>query len=139
MSNLEGLVKELLVAMDEYDIELNSDLSERVDAIRKELNMVSYLIDGARYTEDEFYERLNYAVSQAFNEDEFDEYLNDDYSVDILGFSFDASEVLKEMDYSGYDDAYNSWLEDKQEEAKDDLNSVGFVWVYDYKFEIKGV
>ena len=56
----------------------------------------------------------------------FDEYLDEDQSIEICGYDFNPSEVLREMNYDAYQRELTYWAENRVDGAKED---------YEYELE----
>lgn len=79
------------------------------------------------FNDDEHYETLDEVVSaimdynsQYFDEDEFDEWLDNEYStVEIFGNSFRPSQVIHDM--ADYESEYDEWLSQQRDNIYDDV------------------
>lgn len=72
--------------------------------------------------------------------DDFDNYLDEDQNIEICGYDFSPSEVLRGMNYDAYQRELTYWAEDRAQNAKDDyayeLNRAEDgedVWVCEYR------
>lgn len=53
--------------------------------------------------------------------DGFDDYLDEDNNIEVCGYDFNPSEVLKELNYDGYQNELRYWAERQAEDAKESL------------------
>lgn len=103
-----------------------------------------YLIDNdpdLRFTDVE--EVLQYCVTSDYYEEDydgFDEYLNEFGSVDVCGYEFSRSEILKELNGDAYSREMCSWAEARAEDDREsfyyDVNNLepgSSIWVNDYE------
>lgn len=89
--------------------------------------MKYYLIDNdedLRYEEGDEDSVIEYCVSCDYfeeNEDDFNEWFDENEgSVYIAGYSFDASEALKTLDEDAYREELSNWAENQADEAWDE-------------------
>lgn len=52
--------------------------------------------------------------------DSFDEYLDDGNGVEVAGYDFNPSEVLKELNYDGYMNELRYWAENRADSERED-------------------
>ena len=103
-----------------------------------------YLIDndpGQRYNNVE--DVLNVCVTAEYWEDdtdEFDEYLDEGNGIEIAGYDFSPSEVLREMNYDGYRRELQYWAVNKAEYSREDYryeleraDNGEDVWICDHR------
>ena len=89
-----------------------------------------YLIDNDETRRcDSIDDVLDECVTAEYYEDDtdgFDEYLDEDQNIEICGYDFNPSEVLREMNYDAYQRELRYWAENRMESAKED---------YEYELE----
>ena len=85
--------------------------------------MKKYFVSGEEF---ETIEEAVEAVLSEIDEDEFDEYLHDEYGyyVDICGEDFDPVEVLRLFDSRLYDDKFDEWKDEIKDEIEDTLEEM---------------
>ena len=66
-------------------------------------------------TWDELVETYGTTDNMTEGTEDYDDWLDDEYSVEINGIDFDASSVLRRMDEDAYYESYNDWLQDRLE------------------------
>ena len=67
---------------------------------------------------------LDECVTQEYYMDDsgdFDEYLDEGQSVNVCGYTFSPSEVLRELNYDGYNSEFQYWAESRAENDRDDF------------------
>ena len=62
-------------------------------------------------------------ISEHFDESEFEDELNED-SVEVCGYSYGAGTVLKEVDYTAFREAFNNWVDGKDNEEVEEYNEM---------------
>lgn len=82
-----------------------------------------YLIDDnadMRYEEGEEEELLGQCISHDYfyeNQEDFDEYLDYDGSVEVCGYYFYPSKILQEMDSEAYSREFDNWVDSQVDNA----------------------
>lgn len=94
--------------------------------------MMKYEVIGTGEVFEDDRDAINSIVSRDDFEDEFDEYLRDEYGdVDVCGVYYDACDLLKDHDWYEYDRQFDDWFCDKYEEWLDELERHGEVEICD--------
>ena len=84
-----------------------------------------YLIDNdenLRY--DDIEDVLDYCVTSEYYENDtegFEEYLNEEGTVEVAGYEFEPSEILRELNYDGYQRELQYWAENQIEFGKENF------------------
>lgn len=99
--------------------------------------MVKYLINSEEVSKDEFYKSLEEEVEIAYDEKVFDDSLDDICDpVKVLGYTFNASSVLKELDPTAYRCELADWRDQYLSESIDEVESKGSLTLDNVTFEI---
>ena len=94
--------------------------------------MKKYYVNGEEF--DEMLDALGAIMEDGEFEDEFEDFLRDEYGdeVEICGSAFDAVEALKTLDRDEYHDKYNTWEDGKRDDIEMELRRLEFGEVYDF-------
>lgn len=99
--------------------------------------MRKFYVDDELVEEEEFWSSLETDVNSE-SEDNFSEYIDEtNDEVEVCGYTFPASRVLEEMDWTAYRCMLVDYQSQMLDEKKDDLERFGWVDVNHSYYEIK--